>query len=419
MKKIVTSILILFLTTIFNINISLATENLYIITDSKTIIKNENFKIYINIKDIKVAAYNLNIYFDNNIVEYVSGSENTNVSTNKIINVWYDESGGQKIKQNQEIAVFEFKAKETGTTSFNLIGEFFDSNGNKIEVNNANLQIDIKETEENNSEVKQTTEKNNNSLLKIMRLDKEGIIPEFSPDIKDYYFLTDLNTDKIDITAISESENAKVEITGNENLKEGLNKILIKVVSSDNSNETIYTINVTKTNNKEAANTNLETLAIENVTLEPLFDINTLNYKASIPNNTENLNIFAVPENINGKVEITGKDNLQEGDNIVKVRVTAPNGYSYKDYVINVHRRTQEEDKIFEEEQKQNSENLNNIIDEKGIEFLSNENAVQNVENNENDKKTNSKTVFIILGLIMIVGVEIFVILKIKSKNKK
>lgn len=419
MKKIVTSILILFLITIFNINISLATENLYIITDSKTIIKNENFKIYINIKDIKVAAYNLNIYFDNNIVEYVSGSENTNVSTNKIINVWYDESGGKKIKQNQEIAVFEFKAKETGTTSFNLIGEFFDSNGNKIEVNNANLQIDIKETEENNSEVKQTTEKNNNSLLKIMRLDKEGIIPEFSPDIKDYYFLTDLNTDKIDITAISESENAKVEITGNENLKEGLNKILIKVVSSDNSSETVYTINVTKTNDKEFANANLETLAIENVTLEPLFDINTLNYKASIPNNTENLNIFAVPENINGKVEITGKDNLQEGDNIVKVRVTAPNGYSYKDYVINAHRRTKEEDKIFEEEQKQNSENLNNIIDEKGIEFLSNENAVQNVENNENDKKTNSKTVFIILGLIMIVGVEIFVILKIKSKNKK
>ena len=130
------------------------------------------------------------------------------------------------------------------------------------------------------------------------------------------------------------------------------------------------------------------------------------------------MNVFAVPENINGKVEITGKDNLIEGDNLVKVRVTAPNGYSFKDYIVNVHRRTQEEDKIFEEEQNANSEKLNNIINEKGLEFLSKEQDVENEEENKNNQTNNYRTIFIVLGLIVVVGVEIFVILKKKRVKK-
>ena len=219
------------------------------------------------------------------------------------------------------------------------------------------------------------------------------------------------------MTAIPEATNANVQISGNQDLKEGLNKILIEVTSKDNTSKSVYTINVTKTSDKEAANSNLETLAIENVMLEPIFDVNILNYKASVPNSTENLNVFAVPENINGKVEVTGKDNLIEGDNLVKVRVTAPNGYSYKDYIVNVHRRTQEEDKIFEEEQNANSEKLNDIINEKGLEFLSNEQEIENEEENKNNQTNNYRTIFIVLGLIVVVGVGVFMIKKKKRNN--
>ena len=430
MKKVISIILIFIIVISLSIsisNISLATENLTIKTDNQTIQKNENFKIYINIGNIKVASYTLNIYFDNDKLEYISGPENTNVVNNRIINVWYDQTGGKNTRQNQDIAVFEFKAKETGVVNFNLTGEFYDSNGSRINTNNINenptnisnssLQINIIEQQENNIEPNAITGEDNNSLLKIMRLDKEGLIPEFSPDIKDYYFIADLDTNNLEVTAIPEATNANVQISGNQDLKKGLNKILIEVTSKDNTSKSVYTINVTKTSDKEAANSNLETLAIENVMLEPIFDVNILNYKASVPNSTENLNVFAVPENINGKVEITGKDNLIEGDNLVKVRVTAPNGYSYKDYIVNVHRRTQEEDKIFEEEQNTNSEKLNDIINEKGLEFLSNEQEIPNEEENKNDQTNNYRTIFIVLGLIVVVGVEIFVIKKKKRNN--
>ena len=427
MKKVISIILIFIIAISLNIsisNISLAAENLTIKTDNQTIQKNENFKIYINIGNIKVASYTLNIYFDNDKLEYISGPKNTNVVNNRIINVWYDQTGGKNTRQNQDIAVFEFKAKETGVVNFNLTGEFYDSNGSRINTNNTNenptnisnssLQINIIEQQENNIEPNVITGEDNNSLLKIMRLDKEGLIPEFSPDIKDYYFIADLDTNNLEVTAIPEATNANVQISGNQGLKEGLNTILIEVTSRDNTSKSVYTINATKTRDKEAANSNLETLAIENVMLEPIFDVSILNYKASVPNSTENLNVFAVPENINGKVEITGKDNLKERDNLVKVRVTAPNGYSFKDYIVNVHRRTQEEDKIFEEEQIANSEKLNSIIDEKGLEFFSNEQEVENEEENKNNQIINYRTNFIVLGLILVVGVEIFVIKKKK-----
>lgn len=431
MKKVISIILIFIIVILLNIsisNISLAAENLAIKTDNQTIQINENFKIYINIGNIKVASYTLNIYFDNDKLEYISGPKNTNVVNNRIINVWYDQTGGKNTRQNQDIAVFEFKAKETGVVNFNLTGEFYDSNGSRINTNNTNenptnisnssLQINIIEKQENNIEPNAITGEDNNSLLKIMRLDKEGLIPEFSPDIKDYYFIADLDTNNLEVTAIPEATNANVQISGNQGLKEGLNTILIEVTSRDNTSKSVYTINATKTRDKEAANSNLETLAIENVMLEPIFDVSILNYKASVSNNTENLNVFAVPENINGKVEITGKDNLKEGDNLVKVRVTAPNGYSFKDYIVNVHRRTQEKDKIFEEEQNANSEKLNNIIDEKGLEFLSNEQEVGNEEENKNNQKNSYKAIFIVFGLIVVVGVEVFVILKRKTRKK-
>ena len=427
MKKVISIILIFIIVISLSIsisNISLAAENLTIKTDNQTIQINENFKIYINIGNIKVASYTLNIYFDNDKLEYIAGPENTNVVNNRIINVWYDQTGGKNTRQNQDIAVFEFKAKETGVVNFNLTGEFYDSNGSRINTNNINenptnisnssLQINIIEQQENNIEPNAITGEDNNSLLKIMRLDKEGLIPEFSPDIKDYYFIADLDTNNLEVTAIPEATNANVQISGNQGLKEGLNTILIEVTSRDNSSKSVYTINITKTGNKEAANSNLETLAIENVMLEPIFDVSILNYKASVPNSTENLNVFAVPENINGKVEITGKDNLKEGDNLVKVRVTAPNGYSFKDYIVNVHRRTQEEDKIFEEEQIANSEKLNSIIDEKGLGFLSNEQEVENEEENKNNQKNSYKAIFIVFGLIVVVGIGIFVIKKKK-----
>ena len=102
----------------------------------------------------------------------------------------------------------------------------------------------------------------------------------------------------------------------------------IKVISQDKSKNHTYIVNVTKTDDFQLANTNLEILAIENSLLIPHFDNTITHYNTQVSSDTKNLNVFAVPENENGKVEILGKDNINVGNNKVSIIVTAPNGVS-------------------------------------------------------------------------------------------
>ena len=414
MKKIIYLLILILIFILSLSNITLATQNLEIKISNSEIIKDNNFKIYINIGDIEVSSYKLNINYDNTKVEYINGPENTNNLENEIISIWFDETGGNNPQTNQEIAVFEFKAKEIGNIDFNIESEFFDKYGKEIEINNTHISAKIVEE---NSEVFKSSEiqgEDNNSLLKVMRLDKEGVIPEFSPEIKDYYFIADTSINNLEVTAIPEATNAQVNITGNNDLKDGINKIEIEVTSRDGTSKSIYTINVTKTDDREAANANLEMLAIEYVTLEPIFDTNILNYKASISNDFTDLNILAVPENVNGKIEIQGNKDLQVGDNTVTVNVTAPNNITIKKYKIIVHKRTEEEDKNFEKEQKINVEKLNNILDEQNQEIINNGGNNNNYENSTNI----ARIVYIIIGIIVIIVIVVWSILKFRKKNK-
>ena len=422
-RKIFYIFLILILSSSFQA-FSLAENNeenliLKIENDKKEVYLDETFKIYVDIGDISVSAYTLNLYFDNSKLEYAEGPENTNILNNRIITIWYDEKGGINPKENEQIAEFTFRAIEEGNINFNLSGEFFDKDGNVLNVNEANIQLKIKgieESKDDNQEEKEDLTTSNDSSLKILRLSEEGIVPEFLPDIKDYYFVTNKDFTNLNITAIPNNSDANVRINGNDNLNEGINKITIDVISKDKTSKSTYTINLTKTKNVEDANANLETLAIENVLLEPIFDTNILNYKANVSNNIENLNIFAVPENTNGKVEIEGGSNLKEGTNIVNIKVTAPNGFSFRNYQVIIHRRTLEEDEKYQEEQEASAKKLSTILEEQeNIENIKEENNKEEAE--ENKKNDVIKKVIIVIGLMIIVTTEIIVIKKRKAKR--
>lgn len=424
-RKIFYIFLILILSSSFQA-FSLAENNeenliLKIENNKKEVYLDETFKIYVDIGDISVSAYTLNLYFDNSKLEYAEGPENTNILNNRIITIWYDEKGGINPKKNEQIAEFTFRAIEEGNINFNLSGEFFDKDGNVLNVNEANIQLKIKgieESKEDNQEEKEDLTTSNDSSLKILRLSEEGIVPEFLPDIKDYYFVTNKDFTNLNITAIPNNSDADVRINGNDNLNEGINKITIDVTSKDKTAKSTYTINLTKTKNVEDANANLETLAIENVLLEPIFDTNTLNYKASVSNNIENLNIFAVPENTNGKVEIEGGSNLKEGTNIVNIKVTAPNGFSFRNYQVIIHRRTLEEDDKYQEEQEASAKKLSTILEEQeNDENIEEENNKEEAE--ENKKNDVIKKVIIVIGLMIIVTTEIIVIKKRKTQRDK
>ena len=416
LKKIVMFFILLLM--IFNIPIiSLAIEddyqnNVYLQVANTEIKNGDEFSFTINLTNIHISAFDIQIYFNNELLEYISGPENTNVVGSKIITVWYDETGGENPKQNCELVKYTFKVKEIENEYIAIRGEFYNAEGIQVQSFTDGIEmIANKETQTEMIDISEESEvTSNNSKLKNLRFNHEGITPVFSPDITEYYFLTeDLST--LEVTAIPENTKSEVDVTGNTNFQEGLNTIQINVTSPDKTSKTQYTIWVTKTKDLEKANANLETLAIENVIIEPEFTNDIYQYDAIVSNTTENLNILAIPEKLNAKVEIAGGENLQFGNNEIHITSIAENGYTTKQYKINVYRRDEEEQRIADEEQQLNIQKLNTILEKQDEEE-------QSQSENHVIKNMKENVWFVIIYFIFSIIIVIFVVYKIR-KNKK
>ena len=162
------------------------------------------------------------------------------------------------------------------------------------------------------------------------------------------------------------------------------------------------------------ANTNLEILAIENALLNPPFDTNVTHYKVEVPNEMTRFNLLAIPENEQARVEVKGKDDLQEGDNSVYVEVIAANGFTKKQYEVVVHRRTIEEQQQYEKEQKENKEKWEEINTIEKTAVLSNDNEKTIHKEDENTAKSWLGKIGI---AVIAIGV-IFIVAKRYGKRK-
>ena len=406
------------------------TGTVYLESNKDVIDINEEIEISVKIDDFKTAAYTLYLYFDDDKFEFIKENNedsNINVDNNRIIYVWYDNQGGNNPRSGK-LETFKFKAKENGLATFNINGEFYTEKGQKVQTTFKEKQIQIGKEEttlekQAKEEIGQD-ENLSNSKLQNLRLSTEGMVPEFNNNTYDYYLTVKNDIKDIEVLATAENNNAQVEITGNENLQSGLNLIKIQVTSHDKTSSNTYLINVTKTDDIEAANADLETLAIENYLLYPAFDNNITNYNVEVGNDTEQINLLAIPEDENAIVEINKNEKLQEGNNVIKITVTARNNFTKKEYNINVYKRNSEEEIKYNEEQKENQEKLNKIYE---IQRTSNEQEQneevqkqEEIENNEREGKEerNHLVSFFVLIAIVLILASISILFE-KRKNKQ
>lgn len=405
----------------FNVSYASTTGTVYLTTNQDILEKGEEIEVAVNIDNAKTAGFDFSLYFDDSKLEYVSGPENTNVIGNRIVFVWYDTQGGNEAKEG-ELAKFKFKAKEDGLATFTIQGEFYSEVGQLTQTDYKYKQIQIGKEESVLQKQAQEEQGSNfegsNAYLQSLRLEKEGITPNFNKEIYEYYLTIPNNIQNLEVLAISENPNASINISGNKDLKEGLNDILIQVISEDKTQNKVYTIHTTKTANIELANTNLEILAIENVLLNPPFDENETNYKAEISNQITDLNILAVPQNEQATIEMNGKSDLKEGHNLIDIVVTAPNGFTKRNYQIDVYKRNLDEETKYQEEQKIQKEKLEQAYK---IQELS-----ANSEENERQKKTkveenNKKDIIFYCIIVIALGIVrlVIVFLQLKLRIKK
>lgn len=415
MKKIkkIYILILLFLMFILKTNISSAEAMLVISSDKTKVEAGEEINVSIELKSVKVASFTLEIYWDTTRLEYINGPQNSNNLSNRILYSWISDNGENK--DNILIDGFKFKAIQDGTANIVATGKFYNSNGELLDINDNNLEIKIgnfNEQAELLNEIQENVSSDNTNLS-VLRLNHEGISPDFNKDIREYYFIANTSIDNLEVTAIPENSKSTVTVTGNYNLILGENTIDIKVESEDKTKTSIYKIYVTRTDNIDAANANLETLAIREGTLTPEFSNNMTQYQVEIPNGIENINILAIPQIENATVKILGNDKINVGDNKIQVIVTAENGTTIKKYYINVHRRSETEETEYHIEEELQAKKLSSIMQEDNIEEkIESSNQVE-----ETELKNKNIALIIIVAIILIVLVA-FLVYKHKFRKK-
>ena len=172
--------------------------------------------------------------------------------------------------------------------------------------------------------------KSEDKALKSLSIEGLEIDPAFDPEITDYT-VTFEDKDKLDIKAEPNSDKAKVEITGNDALKDGDNVIKVTVTAEDETTR-IYTIVATKGDAKAGL---LSTLKVAGYTLSPAFSSSIKEYKITILDaNVNKLDITAESSIEKAKVEVLGNTNLKDGDNVIQIKVTSPDGSKTDTYKI-------------------------------------------------------------------------------------
>lgn len=412
MKKIIYFVITIFMIILFSYPLkSRALENatFYLQSDKDNVIIGDEFEVSLNLKGINTSAYSIEIFFDTTKLEFISGPENSNVIGNKVKIVWYDSNGGTEVKQG-ELEKLKFKSIAPGIADFDVNGEFFDENINLMQTDFENFQIEILEQDVAEDSNGRSIQKQNSTQLKSLRLNVEGIVPDFETDIYDYSLTLPEQLKEIkdiEVQTIAENENAKIEVSGNKNLKDGLN--IIKVVVTNQGKSQEYKIKVTKTQNLEMANANLENLAIEYAILSPEFNNQITRYNTQVANEISQLNILAIPENEQGKVEILENNNLNEGNNKIEIKVTAPNGFTQRIYEVNVYKRNKQEETIYNQEVDKVKKRLEEAYSvNKEVSENDNSGETMNNDNNEvkNEKRENKKD-------YLLMAVDVFIVVSI------
>jgi len=179
-----------------------------------------------------------------------------------------------------------------------------------------------------------------NNSLKNELYQKETNVLGFVKDIKNYYINVDYKDTFLIINPIY-AIGAKGIISGNDNLKVGLNIITIEVIASDGITKNVYTIEVYRANPSSAAE--LDRIQLKNLDTNELTDyevshgiVNIINVPYSVKN------IYLIPikasNSSNAIVTDLGMLTLVEGNNDFIISITAEDGITVNEYQIRINR---------------------------------------------------------------------------------
>ena len=164
------------------------------------------------------------------------------------------------------------------------------------------------------------------------------------------------NVNSVEVFAKVQDPKAIITGTGKRTLEMGKNELKVIVTAQDGTQKT-FTINVTR-GEEIVDREGLKTLSIKNATLSPTFEATTYEYTAKYIGEEEKLEITAEPTQSDYIVEITGNENLQEGENVITILVSDSSGKNISTYQITVNKSLIDTEAIAKQEAEENRKKI-------------------------------------------------------------
>lgn len=211
-----------------------ASAQIEIFSDRTEITVEEELYISIQIEsDALFGDFEANLTYDDDVLEFMGGSP---VATGGSGFIKLSDMGVIEGSRSRKYAL-KFQALKVGTTEISFSGRamVYDyDTGREMPVSSNTLTIKVIPAETAST----------NAYLKSLKISPSKISPDFDKNVLEYTAAVDYNTEKLVIYAIPEDDKASVSISGNDSLKEGENKVIVKVLAeSGNVIEYIIRVN--------------------------------------------------------------------------------------------------------------------------------------------------------------------------------
>ncbi|HHX12426.1 MAG TPA: hypothetical protein GX731_06350, partial [Clostridiales bacterium] len=201
-------------------------------TDLNEVTVGDDVYVYLRItSDVLFGNFESNLTYDDNILEYRDGASVITGSSGFLRITDFDSS---EESTNRKYTMM-FRASNTGTTEISFQGRamvYSYETGDEMPVSSNVLSIKVKAAET----------ASDNALLKNLKISPVELTPEFKNDVYEYGTSVGSDISQLVINAVPEDSKAVVSISGNDLLKEGENKVIVKVTAETGTVKE-YTIN--------------------------------------------------------------------------------------------------------------------------------------------------------------------------------
>lgn len=221
-----------------------------------------------------------------------------------------------------------------------------------------NTQKTTNTTSSSNASSTKTTTKSSNADLSNLGI-KPNDFSGFTPSKTSYDVTVLADVTEVEVYATAQNSGAKISGTGKQKLQDGKNELSIVVTAESGATKT-YTINVTKEGNNGTTETatdegeGLSSLKLENIELSPEFKTNVYEYTAKYTGDLNKIDVKAVATEPKYVVDITGNDDLKDGENIITILVSDSEGNNVATYQVTLTKSTVDEEALAKEQEEAN-----------------------------------------------------------------